>query len=117
MGDRPMPLIDAVITAGGIPKPDEPLYPLTQGRSKALLPIGGKPMVQWILDALDGSALVGRVVVVGLAPGEAALTSRKELIYLPNAGSMIGNAQAGVKKILERDPGAKKALIASSDIP
>lgn len=112
-----MPLIDAVITAGGIPKPDDPLYPLTQGKSKALLPIGGRPMVQWVLDALDGSAVVGRVVVVGLAPGEAALTSRKELIYLPNAGSMIGNVEAGVKKILEHDPHAKKALLASSDIP
>ncbi len=112
-----MPLIDAVLTAGGIPQPDEPLYPLTQGKSKALLPIGGKPMVQWILDALDGSALVGRVVVVGLAPGEATLTSRKELIFLPNAGSMIGNVEAGVKKILEHNPGAAKALISSSDIP
>jgi GTP:adenosylcobinamide-phosphate guanylyltransferase len=112
-----MPLIDAVIIAGGIPKPDEPLYPLTQGKSKALLPIGGKPMVQWVLESLDGSAAVGRVVVVGLAPGEAILTSAKELIYLPNAGSMIGNAEIGIKKILELDPGAKKALIASSDIP
>src|SRR5712692_3564950 len=87
-----LPLIDAVIIAGGIPKPDEPLYPLTQGKSKALLPIGGKPMVQWVLEALDGSAAVGRVVVAGLAPGDAALTSAKELIYLPNAGSMIGSA-------------------------
>jgi len=112
-----MPLIDAVITAGGIPKPDEPLYPVTQGKSKALLPIGGRPMVQWVLDALDGSALVGRLVVVGLTPAEAALTSRKELIYLPNAGSMIGNAQAGLKQILALNPDAKKAIIASADIP
>ncbi len=112
-----MPVIDAVITAGGVPKPDEPLYPVTQGKSKALLPIGGRPMVQWVLDALDGSPLVGRIVVVGLEPGEATLTSRKELISLPNAGSMIGNAQAGLKQILALNPNAKKAVIASADIP
>src|SRR5438270_6018300 len=117
MDNRPMHIIDAVIIAGGIPKPGEPLYPLTQGKSKALLPIGGQPMVQWVLEALDGSAAVGRVVVVGLAPGEAALTSAKELIYLPNAGSMIGNVEIGIKKILELDPDARKALVASSDIP
>jgi CTP:molybdopterin cytidylyltransferase MocA len=110
-------IIDAVVTAGGIPKPDEPLYPLTLGKSKALLPIGGKPMTQWVLDALSGAAMVRRVVVVGLAPGEGALNSGKELSYLPNAGSMIGNVEAGVKHILEQDPGAKRALIVSSDIP
>lgn len=112
-----MTTIDAVITAGGIPKPDEPLYPLTQGKSKALLPIGGKPMTQWVLDALDGAATVGRIVLVGLAPGEGGLTSHKELRYVPNAGSMLGNVEAGVKHILELDPSAKKALIISSDIP
>jgi NDP-sugar pyrophosphorylase family protein len=64
-----MTLIDAVIIAGGIPGPDEPLYPLTQGKPKALLPIGGKPMTQWVMDALNGSPLVRRVVVAGLPPG------------------------------------------------
>jgi CTP:molybdopterin cytidylyltransferase MocA len=112
-----MPIIDAIVTAGGIPRPDEPLYPLTQGQSKALLPIGGKPMVQWVLDALNGSALVRRVVVVGLAPGEGALHSDKELSYLPSAGSLIGNVEAGAKHLLDLDPGAHKALIVSSDIP
>ena len=112
-----MPIIDAVVTAGGIPKPDEPLYPLTQGKSKALLPIGGQPMTQWVLDALGGSATVRRVVIVGLAAGDAPLTCAKELAYLPNAGSMIGNTEAGVKWILQQDPGAHKALIVSSDIP
>ena len=109
--------VDAVLTAGGIPQPDEPLYPLTQGRSKALLPIAGKPMVQWILDALSGSSLIGRVVLVGLAPGEGALASPKELHYVPNAGSMIANAQAGIKKILEHNPSAEKVVLCSSDIP
>lgn len=37
--------MDAIVTAGGIPKPDEPLYVRTQGQSKALLDVNGKPMI------------------------------------------------------------------------
>jgi CTP:molybdopterin cytidylyltransferase MocA len=110
-------IIDAVITAGGIPKPDDPLYPLTQGRNKALLPIGGVPMVQWIVDALAGAACIGRVVVAGLDPAEAALECRKPLAFVPNAGSMIGNVQAGAKAVLAQNAAATHVLVVSADIP
>src|SRR3972149_4313418 len=61
-----MPAVDAIVIAGGIPKPDEPLYPLTQGKSKALLDIAGQPMIQWVLDALSEAQTIRRVVVIGL---------------------------------------------------
>ncbi len=44
--------MDAIVTAGGIPLPEEPLYDATQGHPKALVDVAGKPMVQWVLDAL-----------------------------------------------------------------
>ena len=110
-------MIDAVVTAGGMPKPEDPLYPLTQGRNKALLPIGGVPMVQWVLDALGGADCIGRVVVVGLQADSAALDCRKPLSYVPNQGSMIDNVQAGAKSVLEHDPQARHVLVVSSDIP
>jgi NDP-sugar pyrophosphorylase family protein len=44
--------MDAIVIAGGIPEPGDPLYEYTQGQPKALLDIAGKPMVQWVLDAL-----------------------------------------------------------------
>jgi CTP:molybdopterin cytidylyltransferase MocA len=109
--------IHAVVTAGGIPKPDEPLYPLTQGRSKALLPIGGVPMVQWILDALGRAECIERVVVVGLDPAEHGLECRKPLGYVPNQGSMIGNVQGGAKWALAQDSGARYVFVVSADIP
>ena len=37
-----MPIIDAVVVAGGTPGPDDPLYPLTQGRPKSLLPLAAR---------------------------------------------------------------------------
>ena len=58
--------MDAIVTAGGIPQPDEPLYAFTQGGPKALLDIFGKPMIQWVLDALEGAKGVDNIVIIGL---------------------------------------------------
>lgn len=108
--------MDAVITAGGIPKPGEPLYEETQGQAKALLNIAGKPMVQWVLDALCQSSVVDRVIVVGLSP-ESNLDCDKLIDYIPNQASMLENIRAGVNKVLEHNPSTQHVLLVSSDIP
>jgi GTP:adenosylcobinamide-phosphate guanylyltransferase len=108
--------MDAVVTAGGIPKQGEPLYEYTRGKSKALLDVAGKPMVQWVLEALDGAASIQRVVIIGLEP-ESGVTSRKTVAFLPNQGGMVENIRTGVFKILELNPEAHHVLMVSSDIP
>jgi GTP:adenosylcobinamide-phosphate guanylyltransferase len=108
--------MDAVVTAGGIPRPDEPLYPYTQGKSKAMLDINGKPMVQWVLDALGGSRQIDNVVLIGLTE-ESGLTCSKPLSFIPNQLSMIENVITGITKVLEIHPSATHVLLASSDIP
>lgn len=108
--------MDAVVTAGGIPQPDESLYPYTQGKSKAMLDICGKPMIQWVLDALSGSKLVDRVVLIGL-PEDSGVTCTKPLCFLSNHSSMIENLIAGINKVMEINPDASSVLIVSSDIP
>jgi GTP:adenosylcobinamide-phosphate guanylyltransferase len=106
----------AIVTAGGIPQPGEPLYEFTLGKSKALLDIAGKPMVQWVLDALSAASTVEGVVFMGLSP-EAGLTCSKPMIFIPNQGEMLANVLNGIKKVLELVPQASHALIVSSDIP
>ena len=108
--------MDAVITAGGIPQPDEMLYHFTQGKPKALLDICGKPMVQWVLDALGGAKRVENVVLIGLSE-ENGVTCSKPLTFIPNKNSMIENLLAGINKVLEINPSATRALLVSSDIP
>lgn len=108
--------MDAIVTAGGIPQPGEPLYDYTRGASKALLDIAGKPMVQWVLDALQGAASIERVVVVGLGP-ESGLQSGKIAAYLPNQGGMLENILAGIGKVCQLCPTTEYVLIVSSDIP
>lgn len=108
--------MDAVVTAGGIPQPNELLYPYTQGKPKALLDICGKPMVQWVLDALSGAKSVENVVLIGLTE-ESGVTCTKPLLFIPNTLSMIENIIFGIKKVLEIHPSATHILLVSSDIP
>jgi len=109
--------VDAIVTAGGIPKPGEPLYPYTRGKAKALLEIAGRPMLQWILDALGGAQTIRRVVVLGLDEHDAPLRCAKTIGFLPNQGSMLGNMVAGAHWVLDQDPNSRHALMVSSDIP
>lgn len=108
--------MDAVLTAGGIPQPGEPLYEYTLGNPKALLDVAGKPMVQWVLDALTGSNKVERIVVVGLSE-DSGIVSPKIAAYLPGQGGLVQNVLAGMKKVLEINPAAHHVLYVSSDIP
>jgi NDP-sugar pyrophosphorylase family protein len=108
--------MDAVVTAGGIPQPDELLYPYTLGKPKALLEIAGKPMVQWVLDALSGAKKVENVVLIGLTE-ESGVTCAKPLTFIPNKTSMIENILGGINKVLEINPSATRVLMVSSDIP
>ncbi|MEN6300311.1 MAG: NTP transferase domain-containing protein, partial [Anaerolineaceae bacterium] len=108
--------MDAIVTAGGVPQPGEPLYEYTRGEYKALLDVAGKPMVQWVLDALDEAKNVEKVVLVGL-PEDRGIKSKKLAAILPNQGDMLENIRSGVTRLLELSPQAHHTLVVSSDIP
>jgi GTP:adenosylcobinamide-phosphate guanylyltransferase len=108
--------MDAIVTAGGIPLPEEPLYDATQGHPKALVDIAGKPMVQWVLDALTEAKSVDNVIVVGLTE-KSGLTCGKPMYFVSNQGRMVENMQVGAQKVHEINNKAKYVLIVSSDIP
>lgn len=108
--------MDAVLTAGGIPGPEDPLYPYTQGIPKAMLDVAGKPLIQWVLDGLGDAQHVEHVVVVGLDEAHD-LTCRKPLLFVPNQVDMLQNIRAGTEKAHEINPQAELVLSVSSDIP
>jgi len=131
--------MDVIIPAGGTPMPSHPLYKYTQGKPKALIDIAGKPMIQWVLDAVSEAKSLDEVAVVGLVPpsrtgvsavtasrtvsevegldGRVELSCAKPLTILPNQGSMIGNLRAGMEHILKRNPDTEYVMTVSSDIP
>ncbi len=108
--------MDAIVTAGGIPQPQDPLYTYSYGNSKALIDVAGKPMIQWVLDALGDTKHVDNVIVIGLSP-KSGVTCRKPMYYLSNQGRMLANIVAGVNKSLELNRKNQYVLIVSSDIP
>jgi GTP:adenosylcobinamide-phosphate guanylyltransferase len=108
--------MNAIVTAGGIPQPDEPLYEYSQGKSKALIDVAGKPMVQWVLDALGDAKEVDQIILIGLEEKDN-LTCKKPIHYIPNQGRMLANIVAGVNKSLELNKDGEYVMIVSSDIP
>jgi GTP:adenosylcobinamide-phosphate guanylyltransferase len=108
--------MDAIVIAGGIPQPEDPLYPYSHGDAKALIDIAGKPMVQWVLDALSEAKSVDNILLIGLS-AKNGLTSKKPIYYISNQGRMLANVVAGVNKALELNQNTEYVLIVSSDIP
>ncbi|MGH2582644.1 MAG: nucleotidyltransferase family protein [Anaerolineales bacterium] len=105
-----------MVTAGGVPEPGDSLYEFTQGKSKALLEIAGKPMAQWVLDAISGSKSVARVVVAGV-DADSGLTCAKPVTFIPNQGGMLDNIRGAARTLADQNPKGEHVLIVSSDIP
>lgn len=108
--------MDAIITAGGIPLPGDPLYPYTLGGNKAMLDVAGRPMIQWVVQAVSQSAKIEHLVISGIDQ-TLSFTCPKPFTVLPNHGGMIQNIQAAAKQIEQQNPTAGVALVIASDIP
>jgi CTP:molybdopterin cytidylyltransferase MocA len=108
--------MDAIIVAGGIPGPDDPLYPLTQGRPKALLDLAGQPMLQWVVNAIEAASRVEHVFVAFPGP-EPSIRLGPRTTFIPDQGGLIANVQAGLQAVRRTDAAATHALLSSGDIP
>ena len=105
---------DTVILAGHGAEPSE----LTLGADdprKALLPLDGRPMVSFVVDALRASGCMRRLVVVGLADveRELALDAGWPVTHLPNDISVVANALHAIDALDAAEP----LFFCASDIP
>jgi len=108
--------MDAIIVAGGIPGPEDPLYPFTQGRPKALLDLEGEPMLQWVVNAVEAASRVEHVFVVWTG-GESGIRLGSRSTFIPDQGGMIANIRAGLQAVQQTNPAATHTLLSSGDIP
>ncbi len=108
--------MQALIIAGGSLKADSPLFLETGIAKKGLIPIAGKPMVQWVADALVGSDRIESLAVIGLKEGDVN-PGPKPICYVADHGSLIDNVLAGVEAIKKIALDSHKILLSSSDIP
>jgi len=110
------PSVIAVVTAGATPAEDDPLAAYTHGKPKALIPIGGKPMIAYVIEALAASRYIEHIIIVALDPGEATrLPAPVE--HVPDAGDLLSNVEAGIQYAVTRYPSLDAVLLSSSDVP
>ncbi|MDX1600556.1 MAG: NTP transferase domain-containing protein [Anaerolineales bacterium] len=108
--------VNAFVAAGKVPAEEDPLYTYTQGEPKAMIDIAGKPMVQWVLDALNQADSIGQIGVLGLGPDDG-LRSEKPISYVPDRGGLLQNSLAGLEWGRHTDPSSDYVLFVSADIP
>jgi GTP:adenosylcobinamide-phosphate guanylyltransferase len=108
--------MQAILTAGGIPTPEDTLFAYTKGSCKVLLQIEGKPIIQWVIDALDKSGVIDTIFVVGL-PSKTHLYSKRKIKYIENQNDLMKNIQIAAEKMIEMDPKCRQAFLVSGDIP
>jgi GTP:adenosylcobinamide-phosphate guanylyltransferase len=108
--------MDAIVTAGGLITPDDPLYGLAPVEKKALIPLAGKVMVSWVIDALLNSTEIDNIIIVGLKRHELDYHEPR-LHFVDSAGDLVDNIFIGVNKLQVIQPSVKKFLLVSSDIP
>ncbi|MBN1955498.1 MAG: nucleotidyltransferase family protein [Anaerolineae bacterium] len=110
------PPIAGIITAGYTPGEDDPLADHTSGRPKAMLPVGGRSMIAYVIDALAGSRHVQEIAIVGL-PEEYHASLPPFLQHVPDRGGLLANAEAGMEYAYAHMSSAGGVLISSSDLP
>jgi GTP:adenosylcobinamide-phosphate guanylyltransferase len=90
-----------------------PLRDVSPVTNEALIDIGGKPMVQYVIDGLQQSKEVKRIVIVA-PPGELEPhVTGENLEFVPSAGHIVDNIVNAARVL----PKNEQILIATCDIP
>ncbi len=81
--------------------------------SRAMVRLGDKTMLAWVVDALRASSLIGRIVAVGRVEAEGL-----DSVVEPGE-DLVANIKLGIDSLGGPDVGEAKShvLIVSSDIP
>lgn len=103
--------IDAIVLAGGqlndlVITEDSPAI-------KAMIKLGGRPMLDYVLEALAGSEKVGRIVVLSPKPLGGGDWSEKINRLIVTDDTITANIAKGIKYLGEEG----RFLLISSDIP
>ncbi len=99
--------IDAVILGGG---GVEEWFAGECVPNKGMLDIAGRPMVEYVIDALKKSQAVGRIILIGDGYNEHIIGMSD--LHLPDSGSLKGNIDQGFAAA-----GTEYVLITTSDVP
>lgn len=97
--------VPAVVLAGGKAKPD--IIALTGVDNRALVPIGGRTMLECVLEALESSDSVSDITVIGDLPSSPRYRS------VADQGGFVDNLFAGIQAAGK----AESVLVTTVDVP
>lgn len=100
-----MDKVDALILAGAPAGPD--LDPSGEAGSRAMIQLAGRSMLAWVVDALRGCPLIGRIAAVGRVTADGL-----DSVIEPG-GDLVTNIRRGLESLRTTSP----VLLTSSDIP
>jgi len=80
---------------------------------EALLPLGGRPMLYWVVKALEEAQGVGQIVVVGPPEHLTGAVAGTGARVVPPGQDVLDNINIGLSSL----PQDEKVLISTSDIP
>lgn len=100
--------VDAVVLAGGDGGVIDP-----QVSIKGLVPVSGRPMVEWVVDALRQSDSIAEIAVVVPADGDLGTWVERVDHLVVSDGRFADNAIAGTGSM----GGGRPILLATGDIP
>lgn len=103
-------MIDCVVLCGG---GKGALAEQSGLNNKALVKIGDKEMVHYVLEVLEQVEEIERLVLVGPVDQLSFLRSHHRVEFVPEEDSILRNIYAAVKKMQSDNP----LLISSADIP
>lgn len=102
---------DVLILAGG--EAPEGLEQFSDANSKATLKVGGRYMIEYVVDALKAAPGVGRILVVGEKDPLEKILGDKVWKIAPPTDKMLANLQIGLDIFKD----SKWLLVSTCDIP
>lgn len=101
--------IDVIVLAGA--KNDGRLQEVANCEYEALIPINGKPMINYVIQVLKSSQWINRIIVVGYPEMKSELDP--SVILLEAGESLADNLKIGIDYLNHRE----HVLVITSDIP
>ncbi len=91
------------------------LSEVSDTKYEAMVEIGGKPMVEWVLDGVLSAKSVDRVVIVGPSDALQPIVDRKNIgdkvLVVERGGDLFDNVMVGLSEIAD----GRKAMIVAGD--
>lgn len=109
--------ISVIVFAGSHQNDPSPLLKAARVTNKALINIANKPIIYYVLDAINKSKLVKSIYLVGLNHQDLQVTIDKQIYFLPGNAMRFDNLISTLNHLNSFEFPPEHILIMPSDIP